>query len=168
MIPESNCALKLPTAPETAVFRAIVAKLLRDPTLNRVIAPAAWHLFNGRVSSALPPSRTGGPELWIFPSAGPSRLKFEASQVLPLFLNVDMTIPTSNSDDVLNLWHAIRTALFTGDFASDATFRASLQTIGAHTGLITFSQAAFDPDPEVDGRFLGGRGQLMIEVRLNT
>jgi hypothetical protein len=169
MTPAWNCALKLPTVPESAVFQAIVTRLTRDPTLSRIFGPESWHLFSGDAgASGRPPARTAGPEVWIFPSAGASTYWSPGSQVVPLFLNFDLSVPSTCSLDVLNLWGAIRKAIFTCDFANDSDFRTSLQALGAHSGVITFSQAAYDPNPEDDGTIFRARGQIKIDIRLNT
>jgi hypothetical protein len=87
---------------------------------------------------------------------------------VPLFLNFDLSVTTSCSLDVLNLWGAIRKAIFTCDFTNDSEFRAYLQTLGAHSGVITFSQAAYDPRPQDDATIFRATAQIKIDVRLNT
>ena len=44
----------------------------------------------------------------------------------------------------------------------------TLQTAGARSGLVLFSQPAFDPGP--DGVFFAGQGQIKIEIQsqINT
>jgi hypothetical protein len=166
---EWNPQLKLPTAPEAAVYQAIIDQLTRDPVLTRIFTPDNWRVFSGDATrSARPPARGGGPVVTIWPTGGPSALWSPGSQVIPLFLNIELSVPSSCVLDLVNLWHAIRTAIYSGQFESDTAFCAALQAMGAHSGVMTFSQAAFDQTPEIDGALFLSVGQVRIEIRLNT
>jgi hypothetical protein len=167
MNPATSPRLKLPTAPETAVFRAILAQLQRDPTLSRVIPPDNWHTYNGDPRSKRPPAHVG-PEIWIWPTGGPSAWWTEGAQLTPLFLNVEYVVPSNCVDDAVNIWHALRKALYSGAPAEDIPFYQVLIGAGAVTGLTAFSLGGFDANPEEAGELYRANGQMRIDIRIDT
>ena len=167
MNPPTSPKLKIPTAPETAVFRAILGQLQRDPTLSRVFAPDSWHTFAGDTRSKRPPSHQG-PEIWLWPSGGPSVWWTEGSQITPMYIQVEYTIPTLCIDDVMNIWHIIRKALYSGTPVVDIPFYQLLIQAGAITGLTSFSLGGFDMAPDEAGELYNARGQMRIDIRIDT
>lgn len=160
--------LKLPTAPETAVFRAVVNQLTKNDVLERVIPPSSWHVFNGDKKSAARPAAPSrqGPEVTIWPTAAAGRWWTPTSQIVPLAINIELTSPGSCCDDLLNLWNVFRGAIDTGDPSVDNIFRTELQLLGALTGVVTWAQQAFDLSPQDDPEYLMAVGRMSIEVRV--
>jgi hypothetical protein len=75
-----------------------------------------------------------------------------------------MVVKGTNSDDLDNLWYAIVRAIYSSDPTQRAAVSVQLQQKGSLQGLVTFSQPAFDPDP--DGEGFWGVGQLKIDTRM--
>ncbi|MGO9599941.1 MAG: hypothetical protein ACLP7Q_18280, partial [Isosphaeraceae bacterium] len=65
-------------------------------------------------------------------------------------------------DDLTNFWWMLTRCFYTSDGGNQANVR-TLVAAGARSGLVFFSQPAFDPSP--DGVFFAGQGQLKIEVQ---
>jgi hypothetical protein len=160
--------LKLPAWPPTSVFRAIVGKLKRDPTLQRLIPASSWLTWDGDPQAARPIPKTS-PAIRLTPTCGPNVWWSPETQRGPLLIAVELSVSTTCVDDIMNLWGAIVRAIYTGDVPTDAAFSVALQQAGAHTGMISFSLPAFDPSPETDGDgCFHAIGQIKIEVRINT
>lgn len=162
----SQPRLKLPTAATTAIFRRIERQLRNDKALGRVVN--SWTTWEGCPSDRVPNATGSAPLITLTPQAEAENWWAPSTQKGTLLVRVDMLVTGTCVDDVLNLWWAIQRACYPSDSTERLGFQGDLQAAGAHTGLIRFSQPAFDSDPAAgeDGQFLA-RGELAVEFRFD-
>ena len=79
-----------------------------------------------------------------------------------LWINCEVIVAGSCCDDLTNFWWMLR-SVSTRDQADISRLSRRWWRPAARSGLVFFTQPAFDPGP--DGVFLAGQGQLKIEVQ---
>jgi hypothetical protein len=158
----------LPTCPRTTVFRKIVQILKNDPVLSNVIRPGSLRSWSGSSHDNVEFSYSQAPAIRLTPASGPEDWKYPDAQVGALYINVEMLVAGTDADDEINLWWAIERAIYPFDEAKRFAIVRELQQASAHSGLCTFSQPAFDPEP--GNKFFAATGQIKIDVllQLNT
>jgi hypothetical protein len=156
----------LPTSPRTLVFRTIVQILKADPVLSSVIRPGSLRAWSGSGHDSMEFSFSQAPAIRITPSNGPEEFKFPDALTGALYLNVEMLVAGTDADDELNLWWAIERAIYPFDQAKRTAIVLQLQQASAYTGLCTFTQPAFDPEPQ--NKFFAATGQIKIDVLLQV
>ena len=81
-----------------------------------------------------------------------------------LLINCEVIIAGSCVDDLTNFWWMLDPLLLPARRRhTRQAIIQTLQTAGARSGLVLFSQPAFDPGP--DGVFFAGQGQIKIEIQ---
>ena len=79
-----------------------------------------------------------------------------------LAIQVEILLPGTNIDNLTNFWWMVQRCFYPGGGQNDS-IQTALVSIGARSGIVRFSQPAFDPSP--DGVWLAGQGQIMIAIR---
>jgi len=153
--------LNLPTSPRTGVFRAIDQILRNDPVLKSLFD--TFISWQGDPQDGRELTKTNAPAIRITPANGPETWKFPESFTGKLYINYELIVDGFDYDDLLNVQWAIERAIYPADDSAKQAIVATLQQAGAYTGLIEFSNPAFDPNPE--SNFFVARGQLMLDVR---
>ncbi len=146
---------------EKKLYRALIAHLQADPTLLRVIK--RWLVWKGDKDEDRQVEIKDLPYISITPSAGNANAETEGSSTSPLHLEIQVMTAGTNVDDLLNLWDAVRAALFPGD----NTIQPLLTTNQAE-GL-TLVRAGYTPATLADGvRILVGSGELSANIWVQT
>lgn len=153
----------LPDSPRTKVFRAMVQILKASPTLGSVIKPGALRSWAGDSHDTIEFSWSLAPAIRLTPANGPEQFWSPNAMLGDLLVNCEMLVAGTCVDDVANLWWAIEKAFYPASDGGMAN-AATLQAAGAHSGLVLFSQPAYDPEPA--DKFFAAMGQLKIAVRL--
>jgi hypothetical protein len=160
-------SLELEDGPRTRVFRQLEAILRNDPTLARVLG-RSWKTYSGDPGDAQPFGITSCP--WLVMSRVPGPEEYWSPDAMTGDMSVLLLIGVRGfcEDDADNLYAAIQRAIYPGTQEAKLANVALLQAAGAHTGIITFSQPAFDPR-SIDGQATDGmitaRGRMQITVR---
>jgi len=162
-------SLDLNVSPRVAVFRAMESIVRADTTMSRVMKPRSFRTWQGIPDD----SKEFNIELAPCMRWTPSNMgeEFSSPDQMRGWLLINCEILTRGScvDDMQNFWYALERCFYpsTGLAARNAIIQ-TLNQAGGRTGLVLFSQPAFDPDP--DGVFFAGAGQLKIEISvpLNT
>jgi hypothetical protein len=163
----TNKSLDLEDGPRTRVFRQLEQILRNDPTLRRVIGKS-WKTYSGEPSDAQPFPMGACP--WIIMSRVPGPEAFWTPEAMTGDLSILLSIGVRGfcEDDPDNLYCAIQRAIYPPTQSAKLANVQLLQAAGAHTGLATFTQPAFDPR-SLDGQACDGmiiaRGRLSITVR---
>jgi hypothetical protein len=164
----TNKSLDLEDGPRTRVFRQLEQILRNDATLRRVIGKN-WKTFSGDPGDAIPFPVAACP--WIVMSRIPGAENFWSPDAMTGELSILLAIGIKGfcEDDADNLYTAIQRAIYpVGDQSAKLANVQLLQKAGAHTGIVTFTQPAFDPR-SLDGQACDGtiqaRGRLTITVR---
>lgn len=155
--------LPLPKSPHTSVFRAIVGLLTNDLVLRNIFKTGSLRSWSGGNFDTLEFSYSIAPAIRLTPANGPEQFWSPNAQVGALLINCEILIAGTNVDDVQNLWWAIEKAIYPADHTKAAANVAALQAAGAHSGLVLFSQPAFDSEPS--DKFFAAMGQMKIDVR---
>lgn len=155
-------ALALPQSPRVKVFREIVSILRSDPTLCRVIRKDCLRAWSGDVADAKAFSIEHAPALRLTPATTGDQFVTPDSMAGDLLINCEILLRGNDADDLFNFWWAICRAIYPTDPIQRSQIALQLQNAGARSGLVLFSQPAFDPDP--DGVFFAGMGQMKIAI----
>lgn len=108
----SSPKLPLPDAEETVALDAIVGVLRDDPTLRACgVTLLAW---TGDVADVDQPSVANCPYLRVTPANGTSGWVNEGQHQLDCELTIEAAVIGSDGRQVLNLWAAVRRALWPG------------------------------------------------------
>lgn len=157
--------LQLKESPEVSVFRGVVKVIREDPTLKRIgLNVNAWE---DRSDDLKEITSEMCPHVEISPSAGETRWS-EANQHKSDFsIDFLLTVNGTNADDLLNLWHAIRQALFP---TNDDVQRAKVQAyLGPKAINSSISKQPYQIVPRPEGvRMLQGEGAITIRLNVNT
>ena len=80
-----------------------------------------------------------------------------------LLINCEVIIRGCCCDDLTNFWWMLTRCFYPKLIGDRNAVIQTLQTAGARSGLVLFSQPAFDPGP--DGVSFAGYGQIKIEIQ---
>ena len=115
---------------ESLIYQAFTDRLNNDPILSRVLNQKNFYL--GSSSDPLPnDSINGRPYITAYPTALPSSLQTEKHSLSTMAIMVEIGVDGTSYIDLLNLWGAVRGALFPGD--------QSMQTIINNTKTLSVS-----------------------------
>lgn len=159
-----TCSLDLPTSPRTAVFRAMETIVRNNAIFQRTIKPDRFRTWQGEPRDIKPFTLGEAPCMRWTPMHSGEEFRTPDSMSGDLLINCEVIIRGTCVDDLTNFWWMLSRCFYPGGAAINQNV-ATLQTAGARSGLVKFSQPAFDPDP--DGVFFAGMGQLKIEIQSN-
>lgn len=166
-MPSIPTQLGLPAAPETIAYRAVERILKSDPTLNRAVR--CWTSWKGDPGDGIAPTPAACPHVALSPMPGPTGWETEEQHNASLYFRIEPAVAGTNADELLNLWHAIRQALFPPDVDSERFAWVRRQALDARivkpTLILSGYGAATDPD---GGRMLFGRGVLKVLLHVQT
>lgn len=155
-------ALDLPQSPRCKVFREVCSILRADPVIARTIRKGAFRCWEGAPNDSVKFTIEHAPAIRLTPTTGPDDFATPDSMKGALLVNCEILVSGNNADDLLNLWWAVCMALYPADLDARNALCLRLQNAGARSGLVLFSQPAFDPKP--DGIFFAGTAQMRIDV----
>jgi hypothetical protein len=164
-----NPRLKIPQSRHTTAFREIEQVLRSNPTLSKVVK--TWKTWRGTANSNDRAGISVGLLPWVklTPNVGPQSWATNRQQESQLNVQVEIATDGTCVDDPLDLWDAMRRALFPVDNDEGATMRQRLKDAGAHSGVVTLSQVPYDPTPEAEASdILVARGTITLNVRVDT
>jgi hypothetical protein len=161
-------SLDLDDSPRTRVFRQLVAIFQADLVLARVIAPRHWRTFSGDPADKTEFGVTACPSVVL--SRIPGDEEFWSPDSMTGDLQVQILLQTRGTceDDADNLYWAFQRAIYPLDNDTKLKINRSLVAVGAHTGLVLFSQPAFDPrnlNGQASEGMILARGAMRITVR---
>lgn len=157
--------LALPDSPETSIFRAIVKVLQNDATLKRI--GVTWGTWEDTPEDLREISAMMCPYIELSPSPTETGWS-EANQHRSDFsIDILLTVAGTCADDLLNLWGAVRSALFPPD---GSTERAAVDAyLGPKADNASFTHQPFQVVPLPGSvRMLQGEGTLKIRLNVNT
>lgn len=157
--------LLLPDAEETIAFRAVDSILRTDPTLKRILRD--YNAWTGDPSDIAAPVPSTCPNLQIAPKPSSSKWETEGMHAMPFTVAITAAVNGSNCDQLMNLWGAVRRALW----PSDAVRALAVRTIVVNAGITkpTMLMNAFGVQIQKDGaRVLMAQGSLNLYLLVNT
>jgi hypothetical protein len=160
----STCSLDLPTSPRTAVFRAMETIVRQNAIFGRIVKPDRFRTWEGHPRDIKPFTFQEAPCMRWTPLHSGEEFRTPDSMSGDLLINCEIICRGSCVDDLTNFWWMLTRCFYPAGTATNVIVN-TLQMAGARSGLVKFSQPAFDPDP--DGVFFAGMGQLKIEIQSN-
>lgn len=132
----------------TKVFRRIVSQLESNAEFRRVVGRDNLRTWSGNTVIDRAPFEptSGAPIVRLTPQPGAVQWYSPELQSGILRVHVELGVQSLCVDDVADLWDLIVQSLRPGD----AMFTGDLVDMGAETGLIVFSDPAFDPQPQAE------------------
>jgi hypothetical protein len=160
-------SLDLPVSPRASVFRAMETIVRQNATFQRVVRPDNFRTWQGEPRDIKPFTLSEAPAMRWTPMNSGEEFKTPNMMSGDLLINCEILIRGCCCDDLTNFWWMLTRCFYPPLTTSTSinTVILALQTAGARSGLVKFSQPAFDPAP--DGVFFAGQGQMSIEVQSN-
>jgi hypothetical protein len=155
--------LRLPPSPHSLVFRALAKALQNDQVLRREVK--AWFDWSGdlkRDGQSLSPSLC--PAVSLVPGMGPDQWEGPQGMTSDLVVSIGVAVAGTNADDLFDLYHALRRALYPEDLDERQAIRAALVAAGAEDDP-EFTQQGFGLGQTDSGPMLVGVGQIRVQMR---
>lgn len=132
-------SLALPDVPPVTLFRAIDDILRADPTIKAVIkGPESFRSWQGKPSDKNELAVTQAPAIRLSIASGREDYWYPGSSKANLRIQVEALVTGTCSDDVHNLFGAIRRALTPQPQTALLALHQKLKAAGAATGLVFF------------------------------
>lgn len=158
--------LGLPDSPHKLVFRELVRILRADPTLSAVLrAVLAWE---GRPTDSQGLTLAQAPGIRLTPLLGPDAWQYPEAFTGDLFVRVEVLVAGYDVGDLMDLWWAVKRAIYPADFAAKMANINALKDAGAKTGLAVFAVNAADESPESSLQDAIGMIKIAILEQLTT
>ena len=157
-------SLDLPVSPRAAVFRAMETIVRGNSVFQRTVKPDNFRTWQGELRDVKPFDQSSTPAMRWTPMNTGEEFKTPDTMAGDLLINCEVICRGSCCDDLTNFWWMITRCFYPqGGGAARQVIIQTLQAAGARSGLVLFSQPAFDPGP--DGVFFAGQGQIKIEIQ---
>jgi hypothetical protein len=159
--------LDLPQAPRDIVFRLMEGIVRENAVFRRIVKPSSFRTWSGRPDDAELFTTGMAPAMRWTPVQGPETFWTPSTITSSLMINCEILLNGTNVSDVSNFWWMLVRCFYPAQLGLAQQIRQTLINSGgaggAKSGLVMFSQPAFDPQP--DGKWLAAQGQISIEVR---
>ncbi len=157
-------ALNLPQSPRDAVYRAMEGIVRQNPVFQRIVKPTSFRTWHGNPEDAKEFTFEIAPAMRWTPMNTADTFSTPDSMRGDLLINAEILIKGTNCSDYQNFWWMVALCFYPNNtLLARNTIIGTLQAAGARSGLVLFSQPAFDPSP--DGTWLACSGQLKIEIQ---
>jgi len=148
----------------------------QNATFQRIVKPTSFRTWQGNPEDAKEFTFEIAPAIRWTPQNTGEQFRTPDTMSGDLLINCEVLLKGTNVSDMQNFWWMFVRCFYpptpSGGPAAPGITRdqviLTLQNAGARSGLVLFSQPAFDPSP--DGTWLAGQGQIKIEIQsqLNT
>jgi hypothetical protein len=156
--------LDLESSPHSKVYAEIVRTLREDGTLRTVVRN--WSAADGSPTDVAEPARNQLPAITLRPAEGPERFYGPQGMIGPLFVDVECIVAGTNAVDAMDLYHAVRLAIYPRDATLRLAIHQALVAAGAEAHyVVRFTQGRFAPrEGDDDGAYYVARGQIEVNV----
>jgi hypothetical protein len=140
----------------------------QNATFQRIVKPTSFRTWRGNPEDAKEFTFEIAPAMRWTPRNTGEQFRTPDTMSGDLLIDCDILLPGTNVTNLTNFWWMIAQCFYPPSSAPGITRNQIiqvLQTTGARSGLVLFSQPAFDPSP--DGVWLAGKGQIKIEISLH-
>ncbi len=160
----ATTALNLTPSRHRQVFRAICDVIQSDATLSRVIK--TFSVMNGQPIDTQDFTVAHTPAMRLIPSEGPDAWYGPNGLLGPLLVTVEICLRGSDFDDALDIYAAVRRALYPTTDADRVAIHQRLVSAGAEgMFVLEFTQGSFAPRVMVDGPLVDVSGQMSLRIR---
>ena len=156
--------LDLESSPHSKVYAEIVRTLREDGTLRTVVRN--WSVADGSTTDTAEPGLNQLPAITLRPAAGPERFYGPQGMLGPLFVDVECIVAGTNAADAMDLYYAIRLAIYPRDATLRMAIHQALVAAGAEAHYtLRFTQGRFAPrEADDDMAAYVARGQIEVNV----
>jgi len=137
----------------------------QNATFGRIVKPDRFRTWQGEPRDIKPFSYQEAPCMRWTPRHSGEEFSTPDSMSGDLLIDCEIIVAGTCVDDLTNFWWMLAKCFYPSTGSGIQTTIKTLQLAGARSGLVKFSQPAFDPGP--DGVFFAGQGQLKIEIQSN-
>jgi hypothetical protein len=158
--------LDIPQSPRDAVFRAMETIVRGNAIFQRIVKPSSFRTWQGNPEDAREFTFEIAPAMRWTPMNTGEQFRTPDTMSGDLLINAEILLKGTNVSDMQNFWWMVTRCFYPPSTAPGITRNGviqALQTAAARSGLVLFSQPAFDPSP--DGTWLAGQGQIKIELQ---
>lgn len=157
--------LSLPTAEEAGAFRALERVFRDDETLAATIRQ--WVTWDGDVSDLTEPTFSTCPFLRLSPHGDASEWATEQQHGGAVVIRVTLCAAGTDANQIMNLWAAVRRALFPSDLTQRALVLSPLQLAGVNRPIL--SQPAYGVTADEKGApLLVADGLIKLSMLIMT
>ncbi len=164
-------ALQIAQDPCTLAFRNFVKILQRNGRLAALIKKNRWNVRSGGTCELKAFGVGECPYIILTPEPGPASWSVmggsTAEHVFDLIIRIETGVEGTNSDDSMNLWGAIREAIFPTSATAEAVEAKALRE-AASMSRIEIEQPAWGGEPDGDVQMIKGVGRVRIKVHIRT
>jgi hypothetical protein len=162
--------LDLQASPWTLAYVRIVSALKNDPILGNVISPSGWRTYL-EDDDDTPPGEDTLPTIEILPYGLGASSESPIAQYAPLGISINIATEGLDVRDLMDLWWAVHSALFTGGgdrtlfnlIRADFTAAAN----GAQLESIQLTMPAITPaGPGIGKQIMMASGTLSLTIRV--
>lgn len=160
--------LPLPAAEEKVAFRAFDDVLRSDPDLKRVVK--TWSSQRGEHEDLLMPCPALCPFVQLAVKPAGAEWAAEGQHKEPIYIAISVAVAGTSVDPLLDLWAAIRRAVFPQDPARDALVSTKLRT-EAKVSKPTIVSPAIDlaaDKKEASANMAVARGLIKLSLTVDT
>jgi hypothetical protein len=159
----ATATLDLPNCSHVKAFRALERILRNDPTLKRVLRQF-WS-WDGSDRDDLEPSLDTCPSLAIALGFGPDQWRGPANFEGPLEVRFAWAVAGTRADNLMNLVHATKRAIYPRDDTARTANRTALIEAGATTGEGIFGRTESGRMDDESGRpMLAASATFTLEI----
>jgi len=160
----ANQSFNLVPSAHRQVFRVIVDAIRKDSTLSRVVK--TWSVMDGSPIDTQDFVVVHTPAIRLIPSEGPDQFYGPGGMIGPLVVLVEICMRGSDFDDPMDLYAAVRRAIYPKTDAERLRIHQALVAAGAEAMFVTeFSQGSYAPRVMVDGPLIDATGQIQVRIR---
>jgi hypothetical protein len=134
-----------------------------NTTFQRIVKPSSFRTWQGNPDDAKEFTFSIAPALRWTPMNTGEEFKTPDTMAGDLLINCEILIQGTNVSDMFNFWWMVTRCFYPASLSQRNANIQTLQTAGARSGLVLFSQPAFDAGP--DGVWLAGQGQMRVEIQ---
>lgn len=154
----------LPDCPEAKAMNAIVAILKTDPSLSRV--DIQWQTWENDPTDEVNPTISRMPYIQLTPDKGSSKWVEESQHKADMTILIGLVVEGTHRNDIINLWGAIRGALFPQEATRKNHVQTLMSPLVANGELVSqpFSFTMNDSGTKT----LSASGSLYLKIYVNT
>jgi hypothetical protein len=158
--------LNLPDGAETLAFRAVERVLATDPLLSSAVRTlVAWR---GEAADLLEPAFATCPFVKLSPAPAASAWETEGLHRAPLVVAIDLAVAGTDVDQLLNLWAAVRLALWPPDPARAAVVRPIYDDARIVRPVLTLAGYGTRLDEKSGAPMLAAAASLQLILHVDT
>lgn len=172
MPPLNGTNLGLKPSVETTAFRALDRVFRQDKVLSRVLGKNFFSYTGDAKDNALPTKGLGTlPWMRVQGMGAPANWENEGQQRCPMIVSIELACDGTDQDQIMNLWGAVREAIWPPDEEEGEAICCKLQQAGVTNYRIIAPAYSFPTTTDQSGaavQIMMARGAIGLTLLINT